>query len=201
MLDEGDTMIEISDLQAGRAGEYLVCADLILKGYTAFIAESVLAYDVIVDIDGRLIRVQVKTTREPKAIPQRKDYTPAHLFNIRRMGRDGRGSYTSQDVDVFALVALDTRTIGYLPEARAKQTMIFRIRDFEGMYFDELKSERRTKILEYRQMGWSYGAIAKALQMDKSQVHRIDKGEGTRSGGSYLDDYTIEDALKAHGIN
>ena len=34
-------------LQIGKAGEYLVCADLILKGYIAFLSEQGLPYDVI----------------------------------------------------------------------------------------------------------------------------------------------------------
>lgn len=191
-------MNEISDIRAGKAGEYLVCADLLLKGYTAFVAEQVLAYDVVVDLDGRLIRVQVKTTRGPRATGGR-DLTPVYFFNARRMGKGGRKSYTSDDADIFALVALDQRIIGYLPESRVRQTMVFRIRDYAGLYFDEQKSERRQKIVEMRQQGMSYGAISKALEMDRSQIARIVKGEGTRQKSIYLDDFTFEEAIKAYG--
>jgi len=55
--------MEINDLQAGKAGEYLVCADLIVKGYVAFPSEQGLPFDVVLDVQGRLLRVQVKTTR------------------------------------------------------------------------------------------------------------------------------------------
>ena len=192
-------MNEISDIRAGKAGEYLVCADLLLKGYTAFVAEQVLAYDVIVDLGGRMIRIQVKTTRGPRATGGR-DLTPAYFFNVRRMGKGGRKAYTSDDADIFALVALDRRIIGYFAESDARQTMVFRIRDFEGMYFDEQGAERRQKIAEMRQQGLSFGAIGKILEMDRSQVSRIAKGEGTRQSGMYLDDFTFEEALTRYGI-
>ena len=39
-----------NELQKGKAGEYLVCADLILKGFVAFISEQGLPYDVVLDI-------------------------------------------------------------------------------------------------------------------------------------------------------
>ena len=38
-----------SELQTGKEGEYLVCADLILKGLIAFPSEQGLPYDVVVD--------------------------------------------------------------------------------------------------------------------------------------------------------
>lgn len=188
-------MIEISDLQAGKVGEYLVCADLILKGYTAFLSEQGLSYDVVLDIDGRLLRIQVKSTREPKSVPQRKDYTPAYLFNIRRMGAKGRGSYSSDDVDIFALVALDRKIIGYLPEDKAKQTMIFRIKDYDGMYSDEKNVDRRKKILELRENGVSFREIGRQLEIDPAQASRIEKGEGTKKKYTYLEDLSFDKAL------
>ncbi len=189
-------METITDIQAGKAGTYLVCADLIVKGYIAYPSEEALSYDVVADVKGRLIRVQVKTTREPKAVPQRKEYTPAYLFNIRRMGRDGRKSYTSSDVDIFALVALDTNIIGYISEKRAKQTMIFRIPDYSGAYFGERNSDRNKKVIELREKGLSFTQIAKELNIDRAQAHRITSGkEGGNQRGLYLNDLSFEDAM------
>lgn len=196
----GNTMNEISDIQAGKAGEYLVCADLLLKGYTAFVVEQALAYDVVVDLNGRIFRVQVKTTRAPRATGDR-DLTPAYFFNVRRMGKGGRKAYTKDDADIFALVALDRRHIGYIAEADVRKTMVFRIQDFEGMYFDEQGTERRQRITQMRQEGMSFGAIGKVLEMDRSQVARIVKGEGFRQSGIYLDEFSFEEALKRHGIS
>ena len=39
--------LAIGHLECGKAGEYLVCADLILKGYIAYPSEQGLPYDVV----------------------------------------------------------------------------------------------------------------------------------------------------------
>lgn len=116
--------MEIDDLQAGKAGEYLVCADLILKGYVAFPSEQGLSFDVVL-VGEKLYKLQVKTTRQPQAVPQRKVRTDKYLFHVRRCGKGGRRSYNKEEVDIFALVALDTKTIGYLKAGDTKQTMFF----------------------------------------------------------------------------
>ena len=57
------------ELQTGKAGEYLVCADLILKGFVAFPSEQGLPYDVLLDTGEKIIRIQVKTTSGPRIVP------------------------------------------------------------------------------------------------------------------------------------
>lgn len=116
-------MQEISDLAIGKAGEYLVCADLILAGFTAFPSEQGLPFDVVVGVENRLLRVQVKTTRKERLVPQRVNDTPAYLFHIRRCGKGGRSSYTDQDFDVMALVAMDTRSVAYVRLDECRQTI------------------------------------------------------------------------------
>ena len=116
--------MEIDDLQAGKAGEYLVCADLILKGYVAFPSEQGLSFDVVL-VGDKLYKLQVKTTRKLASVPQRKNRTDKYLFHVRRCGKGGRRSYNKGEVDIFALVALDTKTIGYLKASDTKQTMFF----------------------------------------------------------------------------
>lgn len=115
----------MNDLQAGKAGEYLVCADLILKGHIAFPSEQGLPFDVVLLIDDKLYKVQVKTTRSPQAVPQRKTRTEKYCFQIRRCGKGGHKSYKEKDVDIFAIVALDTKVIGYISAKDTKQTMFF----------------------------------------------------------------------------
>ena len=62
-----------NDLMIGVAGEHLVCFDLIAKGFTAFMTEQGLPYDLIADINGKStetpinankIYLQVKVTSE-----------------------------------------------------------------------------------------------------------------------------------------
>jgi hypothetical protein len=116
----------VTDLAAGVAGEHLVCADLLLAGYRAFLADQNCAYDVAVDVGGKLVRIQVKATRSVRSIPQRVTSVPAYLWHVRRAGKGGRRVYAQADFDMLALVALDVRKIAYLPPSHAKQTVHIR---------------------------------------------------------------------------
>ena len=119
----------VTDLMAGCAGEHLVCFDLLLQGYNAFLTDQNCAYDVAVDIDGRLVRVQVKSTREPRSIPQRVNHRAGYMWNVRRAGKGGARNYKDSDFDLLALVALDTKQIAYLPPSKTKQTVHIRAHD------------------------------------------------------------------------
>lgn len=128
----------VTDLAAGTAAEHLVCADLLLTGWRAFLADQNCAYDVAVDVAGRLVRVQVKATRQQRAIPQRATHVPAYLWHVRRAGKAGLRNYSVGDFDMLALVALDIRRIAYLPPSMTKQTVHIRPPDtFGGKQFDE----------------------------------------------------------------
>jgi hypothetical protein len=189
-------MIDISDLQAGKAGEYLVCADLILQGCVAFPSEQGLPFDVVADADGRLVKIQVKTTRAMRAIPQRVAHQAGYLFNIKRTGKGGKRTYRSQDVDVFALVSLDSREIGYLAARDVRQTMIFRSPRIEGQYLNERLAPRTARAKELRGLGWTFDKIGKELKIDRSMAHRLCKGtSGKERLGRYLRDFSFHAAL------
>lgn len=193
-------MEKLSDLAAGKAGEYLVCADLIFKGHTAFLSEQGLPFDVIADVGGRLLRVQVKTTRETRPVPQRKEtHTPAYLYHIKRCGKRGQAAYADGDVDLFALVALDTRDIGYLPSSFARQTMMFRSSAYRGQYYDEQLRARCDMIRAMKADGATNAAIALELALDPSYVGRVLSGKSGVSDTleTYLSDMTLEKALAA----
>ena len=106
-----------TDLAAGLAAEHLVCADLLLTGWRAFLSDQNCPYDIAVESGGRLIRVQVKSTRRPRPIPQRAVNTPGYLFYTRRAGKGGARNYGADEFDMLALVALDIRRIAYLAVA------------------------------------------------------------------------------------
>jgi hypothetical protein len=124
----------VNDLQIGKAGEYLVCADLILRGYVAFPSEQGLPYDVLFDYGNKILKVQVKTTRKSKDIPQRKVPVKGYIFNIKRRGKLNRAKTSETTCDIFALVALDTKIIGYIPNKNVRETMNFRCEKFRGQY-------------------------------------------------------------------
>ena len=130
-------MNNINDMQIGKAGEYLVCADLIARGFIAFPSEQGLPYDVVLDAGGRLLKVQVKTTRTHKQTPQRVSNVNTYAFNIKRCGNKNRALHTNESCDIFALVALDEKQIAYMKNSDVKQTMFFRVESMRGTYRDE----------------------------------------------------------------
>ena len=130
-------MNNIDDMQIGKAGEYLVCADLIARGYIAYLSEQGLPYDVVLDADGKLLKVQVKTTRTHKQTPQRVSNINTYAFNVKRRGKNNKSEHTECSCDLFALVALDEKQIGYMKNKDVKQTMFFRVESMRGTYRDE----------------------------------------------------------------
>lgn len=112
-------------LRLGKAGEHLVCADLLARGYDAFLSDQGLPYDVLVDFGGRIIRVQVKTSLSPKnANAKGKAPNLVYQFNIRRRGRDGGGRPLDQShCDIVALVGLAHKAIAYLRLDEISQTV------------------------------------------------------------------------------
>lgn len=141
-LDVPDASV-VTDLAAGTAAEHIVCADLLLGGWRAFMADQLCPYDIAVEIDGRLIRVQVKATRAPRAIPQRREHIPAYMWHVRRAGKGGARVYGADEFDLLALVALDIRRIAYLPPSRHRQTVHIRPPGAPGgRHFDDFPFTR-----------------------------------------------------------
>jgi hypothetical protein len=122
----------IKDYLLGKAGEHMVCADLISKGYTAYLIEQILRYDIVMDLNGKLLRIQVKTTFEQKKIIQRKSTIPVYQFQARRCGKGGRQSYSNEDIDIMAFVCLKDKLIAYVPIQSVGQTMHFYLKGYNN---------------------------------------------------------------------
>lgn len=125
------------ELQIGKAGEYLVCADLILKGFVSFPSEQGLPYDVLLDTGYKLLKVQVKTTQTYRVVPQRNRETKCYVFQIKRAGSNGTTRYLETEIDLFALVCLDTMKVGYIKNSDMPSTINIRVDKFKGQYYDE----------------------------------------------------------------
>lgn len=164
-----------NELQIGKAGEYLVCADLIIKGFVAFPSEQGLPYDVLLDNGERLLRVQVKTCEKPHALAQRSKKTLVYQFNIKRHGKNNQTVYGEDEVDVFALVALDTRSVGYVTGTDMKTTINFRVDSLRGSYYDEKGLQDYEKIISIRSSFPSkkQTEIAKELGLQIAVVNRM----------------------------
>lgn len=102
--------------EIGKAGEHIVCADLILQGYRAFLSDQGLPYDVLLDHGGRLFRVQVKSSLQPKNVSSAgRAERIAYTWDVRRKGKHGQSRLDECDCDLVALVALDLRCVAYFP--------------------------------------------------------------------------------------
>ncbi|WP_127674594.1 hypothetical protein [Sinorhizobium meliloti] len=124
-MEAANDNVSARALEIGKAGEHLVCADLILQGYRAFLSDQGLPFDVVAVANDRLWRVQVKSTLQPKNV-NAKGRNPrlSYSWSIRKRGKDGKGDrLTGAHCDLVALVALDTREVAYLPLSECGQTV------------------------------------------------------------------------------
>ena len=117
------------ELQIGKAGEHLVCCDLILQGYSAFLADQGLPFDILIEKNGELKKIQVKATTKLITYGKSKNI---YRFGLRR-GRLGKSRLKEVDCDYYAFVALDIKEIAYIPmkemyarNGKLKQTMDFK---------------------------------------------------------------------------
>ena len=159
-------------LQIGKAGEYLVCADLIMKGFIAFPSEQGLPYDVLLDTGERILKVQVKTTEKPRLVQQRSNPIPAYVFSIKRAGSKGRTRYDEKEIDLFALVCLDTMKIGYVKNIDMPDTINIRVDELKGTYYDEKGIEDYKKAIELNLVIDNKSEIARILNIGIATVHR-----------------------------
>lgn len=164
-----------NELQVGKAGEYLVCADLIMKGFVAFPSEQGLPYDVLLDNGSRLVRVQVKTCAKPRVCPQRAKKTLFYQYNVKRHGKNNKAKYGEDEVDVFALVALDSRQVGYIRACDLKTTMNYRVDALRGTYYDEKGIKDYQKVCELKRENpkRTQTSIAKELGLAVAVVNRM----------------------------
>ncbi|KKL60251.1 hypothetical protein LCGC14_2207200 [marine sediment metagenome] len=100
------------ELQIGKAGEHLVCCDLITKGISAFLADQGLPYDVVID-DGvvGLKRVSVKTCTKKGSYGKAKE---VYRFSLRS-AKGACRAIRADSIDYVAFVFLDRRSVEYLP--------------------------------------------------------------------------------------
>lgn len=187
----------ITDMQAGKAGEYLVCADLIIQGYIAFPSEQGLPYDVVAQIPGRLIKIQVKSMR---AATPRANEPPLYSVTASQRGKGGRSKYKAEDADIFAFVALDEKSIAYMPFAMCKTCMEFRCESHRGLYMSDRFEKATIRAKTLRDEGMGLDEIARQFGVSRAQAHRYLKAFGqVRPRGKYLADFPFGDAVA--GLN
>jgi hypothetical protein len=97
--------------KAARAGELLAAFELAMLGVNVTIASEGRPYDLIADVSGKLMRVQVKTATLPK------DHGRYIFSLVRGSHKATSKSYAycpMKDADIFALAALDRRAVAFV---------------------------------------------------------------------------------------
>ena len=178
-------------LQIGKAGEYLVCADLIMKGFIAFPSEQGLPYDVLLDTGKKLLKVQVKTTEKTRLVQQRNNPIPAYIFNIKRAGSNGKTRYEEKEIDLFALVCLDTMQIGYLINKEMPTTINIRVDTLRGSYYDEKGIQDFEKVKELNKTIKNQSEISRITEIAVATVNRYlkDDWKPFKSKARYFSDF------------
>lgn len=110
----------LATITRAAGAEHLVAADLSFAGYDCSMATAGLPYDLLVDLEGRLVRVQVKSTltsgrtvkgavRNGRRRPDR--HHDVYSFQVR--SRTQPTNHYEGQVDAFAFVAIDVRRVLY----------------------------------------------------------------------------------------
>lgn len=110
--------MNLSGTQIGMVSEMMVMKSFFMAGHSAFVATPHLPYDLVADVDGLLIKVQVKCVTGPTKRMISSANRP-YLFNLLRKTQNGRRfRYKPTDFDIFAFVALDIEQIAFIPSTR-----------------------------------------------------------------------------------
>lgn len=98
-----------NNLELGKAGEHFALYELIKQGYVAFLSDQGLPYDILVDINGSILRGQVKSTHG------HSNYGKS--TNCLRFGtRSGKGATRaarSDACDFYAFVSIHDKTASF----------------------------------------------------------------------------------------
>jgi hypothetical protein len=186
-------------LNVGRAGEFLVAADLILKGFRAFPTSEGLSYDIILETKNHIfLKIQVKSTigkrKRSKQNGQKGESPFRYIFHGKRSGKHGKNCYTDKEVDIFAFIALDSKEIGYIPIDFIQDQMPFLP---EGSKVSRSVDDIKIKIFELKSKGLTLTEISKRLGKHISWVCRVSQGKENNSiKERHLSDFPIDKAVE-----
>lgn len=159
-------------------------------------------YDLIADVDGRLLKVQVKTTRKPELLPGRNVNKMAYRFWVNRCGKGSTSKYDIADVDIFALVALDTKQVGYISANKMPKTLFVRPDNLRGTYDDEIAVARNEEILRRLESGEQPSALAEEYGLRIDYIFKVKHGRArTHISGLYMSDLTLDKAIAGMAAN
>ena len=159
----------------GKAGEFLACCDLTLKGFAVFMNERQISYDLVVDTGEKLLRIQVKTCEKPRTNPASKMFN-AYVYNPRCYGIGGRKKYDISDVDVFAFVALDIMKVAYIKSEDVRQIMLLHPETSRGKFRYEEINMAHEDVLALKGK-FTQKEIAEKLHLSETTVSKMIRGK------------------------
>ena len=189
----------MAELDIGKAGEYLVCFDLTVKGYNCFPSEQGLPFDLVLVKDEKLVKIQVKTCLKSR-IRERNNIC---VYNIRHGKNGGRGMYSKDSVDIVAFVNLETKEIAYMNVEDCKSIIEIYPHYEKGETFNEklelsinlaLKELHNSEIRDIHRIR----EIADVYNVSEHTLikYRHSKKYKNKMKVSFFDDYNIENCFK-----
>ena len=108
----------LTGIQSGALGESIVTARLLRMGCTVLTPSTPEPYDIMVTLNGRCVRVQVKSATKPQMHRRQLRYG----FLVSCGG--GKRMYPAGSVDIFVLIALDTESCWVIPAQHMGQKSV-----------------------------------------------------------------------------
>jgi hypothetical protein len=111
--DDEDRQIAVAkderDLcKVGRVGVYFVAYQLERRNVAATVAAEGLIYDILIDVAGHMLKLQVKTCSAVRRAGHKHSPSIQYAFGLHRR-------YVGGVVDAFAFVALDREEVLFVP--------------------------------------------------------------------------------------
>jgi DNA-binding CsgD family transcriptional regulator len=165
--------MHINDHQMiGLAGQYLACCDLITKGLVAYPVAEGLPYDLVIDGIHTILKVQVKTCWRPVSGKKESVTNKNYTFNFQHgRGKYAVGRYSEDEADIFALVALDIRKVGYVKVKDTGIALRFRSDIHKGDHQSDKVMKQHEDIMAFTSEGIPIPEICKRMGISDSTVH------------------------------
>lgn len=170
-------MQQLDKFKLGKAGEFLAGAHLLLKGFNVSQAGETLPYDLLLDTGEKILKVQVKTTDTYRITNQWRGVSGAYVFGVKRKGHNSKKRYEDNEVDIFALVALDVMKVGYIKNCDMPTTINIRVDELKGKYHDEQGFIKQKEAKELNDKGLTVKEICEKMQLGNTSIRNYLKDD------------------------
>tara|TARA_R110002074_G_C12502412_1_gene662712 strand:- start:1326 stop:1811 length:486 start_codon:yes stop_codon:yes gene_type:complete len=160
----------LTGIQSGALGEAIVTARLLRLGCTVLTPTTPEPYDIMVTLNGRCVRVQVKSAGKPFA--HRNQLRYGFLVSCGA----GKRMYKIGEVDMFVLIALDTEKCWVIPAKHLSQ---------KSVKIPTKTSGKWSKYLEAWQLLEQYSVSHETCRSRSALSPSSDSTTGSNAGENY----------------